>query len=289
MKQVDTQDIFQFINIEKYPLHLPESELWQQVVSNIKTRLQSDGCAILKNFIKLEAVEQLKQEGQKIAPSAYTTIKKVNAYNINVDETLPEDHPAHITFERGNSFVAKDQIPENYIIQKIYANETFKKFVAECFEKNKIYELADPLAALCLNVLEPGRSHPWHFDTNEFTVSLLTQSPEEGGQFQYCPNIRSKEHENLDQVRKVITEEKTEYVKSFSLQQGDLQFFKGRYSLHRVSPVNGNLQRHTAIFAYTEKPGVIGNIERTRQLFGRVLPEHYKAQEKSVRSDTLLD
>ena len=268
---------------------MPDSQLWREVIKEIRTELQSDGCAILKNFIKAEAIHQLKAEGQKIAPKAYTTIKKVNAYNITVDENLTKGHPAHITFERGNSFVAKDQIPENYIIQKLYTNETFKKFVAECFQKNKIYELADPLAALCLNVLEPGRSHPWHFDTNEFTVSLLTQIPEEGGEFQYYPNIRSKENENFDMVKKVITGESSEYVKSFSLQQGDLQFFKGRYSLHRVSPTRGTQQRHTAIFAYTEIPGVIGNVERTRQLFGRVLPEHYTAQEKSVRSDALLD
>jgi hypothetical protein len=41
--------------------------------------------------------------------------------------------------------------------------------------------------------------------------------------------------------------------------------------------VQGGTERHTAIFAYSARPGVLGAPERTRQLFGRVLPEHLAA------------
>lgn len=78
-------------------------------------------------------------------------------------------------------------------------------------------------------------------------------------------------------------------MQHLNLQAGDLQLFMGRYSLHRVSPVKGDKERHTAIFAYTKLPDVIGNVERTRQLFGRVLPEHYAAQHHAARSDSLID
>ena len=63
-----------------------------------------------------------------------------------------------------------------------------------------------------------------------------------------------------------------------------------RYSLHRVTRVAPDSQpRHAAIFAYTREPGVIGRLARTRQLFGRVLPEHEEAERRRVRSDALLD
>jgi len=55
-----------------------------------------------------------------------------------------------------------------------------------------------------------------------------------------------------------------------------------------VSTVHGDRARHTAIFAYSERPGVIGSPARTRQLFGRVLPEHLAAAGR-VRVDQLLD
>jgi hypothetical protein len=56
-----------------------------------------------------------------------------------------------------------------------------------------------------------------------------------------------------------------------------------------VSEVKGEMARHSAIFAYSERPGVVGSVARTRQLFGRVLPEHLLAEESAVRVDQLLD
>ena len=76
-------------------------------------------------------------------------------------------------------------------------------------------------------------------------------------------------------------------VRRLELRPGDLQLFRGRFSLHRVSAVGRRLARHAAIFAYSDRPGVVGRPTRTRQLFGRVAPEHLAAA--SVRGDTLLD
>ena len=65
---------------------------------------------------------------------------------------------------------------------------------------------------------------------------------------------------------------------------GDLQIFRGRHSLHRVTRVGaGSPPRHAAIFAYTLEPGVVGRVERTLQLFGRVLPEHEEAAQRGVQ------
>lgn len=82
----------------------------------------------------------------------------------------------------------------------------------------------------------------------------------------------------------------TEGVHTLDLRPGDLQIFRGRYSLHRVTRVGRrSTPRHAAIFVYTEQAGVIGPLERTRQLFGRVLPAHEAAERARVRFDRLLD
>jgi hypothetical protein len=118
---------------------------------------------------------------------------------------------------------------------------------------------------------------------------MLTQGSEAGGVFEYCPNIRSARAENFDDVRAVLTGNGGHLARSLSLRPGDLQLFKGRYSLHRVSPVRGEMERYTAIFAYSERPGVTGSVARTKQLFGRVLPQHLAAEGRAVRVDQLLD
>ncbi|GAA2796468.1 HalD/BesD family halogenase [Saccharopolyspora taberi] len=287
MSASEAQLVEQVVDTGRYPLSDPASPSWVAAVDRARDDLRRIGCSVLPNFIRSSLHETLKREGEEIAPSAHYDVEVVNAYNIANDESLPLDHPARITWERGNAFVPRDHIPRQAIIHQLYRSTLFQRFLADCFELPRIHELADPLAGLVLNVVRPGMGHPWHFDTNEFAVSLLTQESEEGGIFEYCPNIRSAEAENFDDVREVL--EGGGRPSRLALRPGDLQLFRGRYSLHRVTTVRGGTARHTAIFAYTERPGVIGSVARTRQLFGRVLPEHVAAEDRAVRVDQLLD
>lgn len=280
--------IDELVDIARYPLNNPESDAWRSAVNAARRGLVDLGCSVLPGFIRADLLETLRAECAEIAPSAYYTVETVNAYNIDVADDLPEDHPGRMTMERGNAFVARDKIPPHAIIQRLYAHSAFQRFLAECFGLAGLYELGDPLAGLCLNVITPGREHPWHFDTNEFTVSMVTQSPDRGGEFQYCPNIRTPERENLPDVRDVLTGDGARLIRELTLEPGDLQLFKGRFSLHRVRSVGGTADRYSVIFAYSERPGVIGSPARTRQLFGRVLPEHLAAAGR-VRGDALLD
>ncbi|WP_067659157.1 HalD/BesD family halogenase [Nocardia harenae] len=279
----------EIVDTARYPLADPEGEGWRAAVGAARAELAATGCHVLREFVRPELVETLRAQGAAIAPDAYYKVERVNAYNIPLDSELPQDHPGTIVLERGNAFVPRDLIPADALIHRLYVSEVFQRFVADCFGLAGLHEFADPLAGLCLNVVAPGMSHPWHFDTNEFTVSMLTQPAEEGGVFEFCPNIRSTEAENLDDVRSVLTGTGDYPVRRLDLRPGDLQLFQGRFSLHRVSPVSGAVQRHSAIFAYTDRPGVIGTVERTRQLFGRVLPDHVAAAASAVRGDRLLD
>jgi hypothetical protein len=289
MSTSEARAVAQVVDTARYPLSEPTSTDLQQLVSRIRHDLQSLGCSVLPNFIRSSQCDTLRLECATIAPLAYYDVETVNAYNIATDSSLPEDHPGRIAMRRGNAFVARDRIPEDFIIHQLYSSELFQQFIARCFQLPRLYELADPLSGLCLNVVTPGMEHPWHFDTNEFTVSMLTQEPQDGGVFEYCPNIRSAQAENFDDVRAVVDGQGEHLVRRLALRSGDLQLFKGRYSLHRVSGVQGETARHSAIFAYSERPGVIGSVARTKQLFGRVLPEHLQAEGRAVRVDQLLD
>lgn len=103
---------------------------------------------------------------------------------------------------------------------------------------------------------EEGIGFPWHFDTNNFTITLAIQNSDEGGLFQYAPHIRRSD-ENFDVVQKVL-DGTSDKVVSLALELGDLQIFKGRYSLHRVSPLRGDRKRYVAIFSYVEEPDMVG-------------------------------
>ena len=190
--------------------------------------------------------------------------------------------------DRTSGFVTRDVIPADAIVHRIYVARAMKQFVAACLGEAQIWEYADPYAGLVQNVMPPGTEQPWHYDTNEFIVSMMTQQPTAGGDFEYCPNIRSPEGENYDAVGAVVRRDARTDQRDYAA-AGRSATVQGRFSLHRVTQVRGDIDRHTAIFAYSKKPGVIGRLERTRQLYGRVSEMHLEAEQTLVRADDLVD
>ena len=134
--------------------------------------------------------------------------------------------------------------------------------------------------------MRPEGILPWHFDSCEFTLSLMIQKPEKGGIFEYCPNIREPGNENFEEVKKVIDGDRTK-VRQLKLEPGDLQIFKGRFTLHRVTKVEGNRSRYLAIPAYVLDPWRVNTPEHSRTIYGKVLPIHHERNVK--RSDGLAD
>ena len=191
--------------------------------------------------------------------------------------------------ERSSGFIPGDSWEDTSAMRQMFEHPDLARFLADCLEIDELHPYADPLAGLTANILDPGQQFTWHFDTNEFAVTVLVEEADEGGLFEYVPNIRSDGDEGFDHIQEVL-EGGRRGVHTLDLRPGDMQIFRGRYSLHAVSRVGADSKpRHAAIFAYTEKPGVIGRLERTQQLFGRVLQAHIDAEEQRVRTDALID
>jgi catechol 2,3-dioxygenase-like lactoylglutathione lyase family enzyme len=161
--------------------------------------------------------------------------------------------------------IAYDQIPESSPVRRLYEDEETLRFVAGVLGLEELYRLDDPLAALGHAYMEPGDTLAWHFDRSEFAVTLMLQTAERGGAFQYVPNVRSEADERPELVAAVL-EERSDQVVSLHPQPGTLTLFRGRRSLHRVSPVEGGRVRVNAVLAYGHEPGMRLN-ELTQRLF----------------------
>ena len=159
-------------------------------------------------------------------------------------------------------------------------------FVSACLGISPIYRWADPLACHAYNVMKPEGILPWHFDSCEFTLSFMIQKPEKGGIFEYCPNIREPGNEKLEEVKKVLDGDRKR-VRQLKLEPGDLQIFKGRFTLHRVTKIEGNRSRYLCIPAYVLDPWRVNTPEHSKAIYGKVLPIHI--ERNKPRSDGLAD
>ncbi|WP_148254144.1 HalD/BesD family halogenase [Aidingimonas lacisalsi] len=285
----DIETLRRFVNLSDYPVDKrpseeQESHFYWEAVERVRNQLRGDGCALLSNFIKSDVIDLLREESEELAPKAFYSDNNVNPYVTKDDPSLPEDHPIRFFQHYTNGFVARDLIPDDAIIKRLYQNPYFMRFIADCLEEPVIYEFSDPIAGLVINVMPDDTELPWHFDTNEFIVSLMTRRPQEGGEFQYCPNIREPGDENFDAVREVL-QGNHDRVESLTLNTGDLQLFKGRYSMHRVASAKG--QRLCTLLGYSKTPDMMGSLEHTRKIYGRVTQQHIDA-ENQRRQDNLM-
>ena len=287
--QEDDASLHGLIDLERYPIHRLESPRGREMIAECRRQLEHDGCVVLQGFVPDEALGRLARETERLSPEAHYNQTETNPYNSAGDPSLPASHPRNRFDDRTNGFVAGDRIDDDTIIRRLYRHAGFQRFIADVVGEEAIHPYADPLAGLVINVLREGCQHPWHYDTNEFIVTMMTRQSHGGGRFEYAPGIRSPEGENFDEVERVIDGDCSR-LKSLDLQPGDLQVFFGRYSLHRVTPVEGYKERHTVIFAYAKEPGFIGRPERAQRIFGRMAPVHERLLEEGMeRSDALAD
>ena len=216
----------------------------------------------------------LTAEADGVADKGHKSFSRTNAYFTKDDPSLPEDDPRRQFFDRSNAFIPADNFAKDGPLRTVHDFEGFDGFIRDCLQEEKFYRYADPLADVIVNMAEEGPGFPWHFDTNNFTVTLAIQNAEGGGAFEYAAGIREGD-ENFDEVARVL-KGTSDRVTVLELEPGDLQLFRGRYSLHRVAPLVGARPRYVAIFSYVEEPGMVGAPERTKQLYGRTLPIHHE-------------
>ncbi len=276
-----------YIDTDRYPLNLPDDIRYQDMISAVQADLNKDGCAVLKGFVRPDAISELVAESDKAASHGHNSKSRTNAYFSQDDASLDRSHPRRRFYDRSNAFIPADNFGEDSALRAIYEWPAFFEFIRIALDEpqERFFRYADPLADVIVNMAEEGNGFPWHFDTNNFTVTLAIQNADEGGDFEYAANIR-KGDENFDAVRDVL-DEKSELVTALRLEPGDLQIFKGRYSLHRVAPLKGKTPRYVGIFSFVEEPGMVGSPERTRQLYGKVLPIHL--ERAGLRADNYID
>ena len=274
------------INHAKYPIDEPGHPLRQAAVEQVQSALDGDGCALLTAFLSEYGLTMLLNEALARRQSAYFSRQTdTNAYFSPPDPTLPDNHPVNILMSRTNGFITSDQFDDRSMARQLYRWPSLGQFLADCLGKPNLHLYDDPISNMIVNVCPPGTRFNWHFDTNEFTITMLLKPARSGGYFEYVPHIRTPRDERYQDVANVLLGDRQQ-VTQLVLEPGDLQFFLGRFSLHQVTENTGTEDRLLLIMSFTEQSGLIGSRQRVKQLYGKLSHEH---QRQRLRNDTLRD
>ncbi len=231
--------------------------------------MASEGACVLEGFLTPAAAAQGLAEMLPLLDGAYYCAKDHNPYLAAADPAFPADHPRNSPQVTDVGCLADDQIPGDSVLRRLYLWDELRAFIAAIVGAERLHPYADPLGSLNLNVFRPGQQHGWHFDNANYAFTLMLQSAESGGVYEYVPAIRSAERENYAAVARVLEGDRSG-VRALAMGPGALVLFRGRTALHRVTPVEGQRPRLVAVLSYDTRPGVTLS-EHNRMLFyGRV-------------------
>lgn len=98
-------------------------------------------------------------------------------------------------------------------------------------------------------------------------MTLLLQAAETGGEFTFLPNSRSDEGEDSEAVDRLLAGDMSR-AQTFSRGAGAFTLFRGGYSLHGVTKVEGAHARISAIMTYDEQPNRVIDDEVNVRIYG---------------------
>lgn len=256
------------LDLDRFPLDRPGTTAWQDLVTQCRSDLANTGMFNLEGLVLPNALARAMAEIKPVMETLSFVHKR--SHNIYFKKEVPglaADHPALRKVDTINHTVCSDQIPQS-VPMWIYQWPQFAVFLAATMEKSALFTMRDPLA--CMNVMcyREGEALNWHFDRSEFTTTLLLQAPTGGGDFEYRSDLRTDSDPNYDGVARLL-EGKDSAVKNLKLSPGTLNVFKGKNTLHRVTPCKGPNERYIAVFSYYERPGVTFSREEQIGFYGR--------------------
>jgi hypothetical protein len=253
------------IDTGRYPVDDVDGEAGAALVARCRADLEATGASQLDGFLRPEAVERLVGEALALTGVAFTNEAVHNVYFEDVDPALPADDPRRMMERASQATVAYDLIPAAAGIRALYEWEPLLHFIGAALGKHPFHRNADPLGALNLVYYEEGDELGWHFDRAEFVVTLMLQPASSGGDFEYIPNLRNEHDENYEAVGRLLQGDMTDVIHLPS-RAGTLAFFRGRHSIHRVTPIVGERLRTNAVLSFADAPDQRLN-QLTQELF----------------------
>ena len=259
------------INLDSYPLHRPQSAQYRSVVEESAARLTGTGLLNLEGFLTPEGTELLVGEVNRRMPEAMYAVRQDNPYGAVDSEGAPEDHPYKIFHPTSRYGLAYHQLRDT-LLDELYRWPPLRQFVADVTGNEVLYLHEDPSNALVLQIYRTGDTLAWHFDQALFSTVLNLSETESGGAFECVPNIRSETDPCFDAVRDVLNGT-SDRVEQHFVKAGSFSIMLGRYSLHRVSRVEGPTPRMSMILSYEDRPGVTMDVATRKMLFGAGAPD----------------
>ncbi len=232
--------------------------------------LDEKGVLVLQKFLQPGAIASIQKEGDENRRLAFYTVSNHNIYLTPTDPEYPARHSRNRQVSSSKGCITTDQIPGGSALHTLYKAPLFREFLCAVLGETELFEYADPLSSINLHYANDGEELGWHFDNSSFAITLMIQKPDRGGEFEYVKDVRNADSGdmNFELAGRVLDGQiPTNFL---TMDEGALVLFRGRNSMHRVTPVEGDRTRMLVVLAYNAEPGISLSESARMTFYGRL-------------------
>ena len=252
------------INIKDHPLED------FNYIKLCKSKISNNSLLILKNFLSENTLKELVIEALELENKAFYCSQKHTILLGKYNKFINKLDPTNIEVKSDKGCVPHDLLKENSKLNIIYKSSIFKNFLKSVLNLKNLYSYDDNLSSINYNYYQKNQQLGWHFDNASFAITLMIQSADDGGDFEYVTNGRDYRKNFID--KKYISEILTNSIETNKLNAdaGTLILFYGRDYLHRVTPVKSLKPRILVTLNYNEEEGIKLSENARLTFFGRI-------------------
>lgn len=256
--------IDEIVNTDIHQLAIAE---WRQ---EKRATLRAEGAVAMTGFLRPGALKRIQNEAEQGFASAYFNPQTHNIYLTSPDPALPADHIRNVEVSSSKGCICDDVIAKGSPLKQLYHHPLFKSALCDILEEEALYPYADNLSSVNIHYARKGEELGWHFDNSSFAVTLMITPASQGGAFEYVRDVRDADANEMGFERAQNIVSGKHPVEEMQMGAGDLLLFRGRNSLHRVTPVEDDSMRQLAVLAYNNAPDISLSKHAQKTFYGRI-------------------
>lgn len=256
-------DLNDIVDLTSYPISDPDFR------AACKKTFEETGVLQMPGFVLPPAIKAIHAEGCAHQDKVFASTSTHTVYLSPQDPAFADDHPRNRLVVSSKGCITDDLVPQDSALRTLYDAGQFQDFLCAVLGEDALHEYADPLSSINLHFAQKGQELGWHFDNSSFAITLMVQPPERGGQFEYVGSVRDADAGEMgyDAVNDIL-DGRTK-AERLDADAGTLVFFRGRNSIHRVAPNEGDSARMLAVLAYNTEPGISLSESARMTFYGR--------------------
>ena len=237
------------VNVGTYPIHELDHPTAEQVILQAKAQLALTGACHFPGFLSSEGLAGFLHEAQSLESKAHPSNNWYTPYYGKPDDAYPAGHPFNSTVHFAVRYVSRTLLPESSPLRQLFEADDLLAFLRALLPDEPLHRYSDARGSLNYTVMTEDDELGWHFDACELVASILLRPAKAGGTFEYIPGVRTVDDECFADVASILSGQDQHRIPVDFL-PGDMVLFRGRHSLHRVTPVVGQLSRLIALMSF---------------------------------------